>query len=62
MRVDNQKDIKALIDIVEELLNEQRKLIKLVDDLKNEHEELKDEIRIQNFVLNSIPFRTEALN
>lgn len=62
MKVDNVKDMNDLYNIVEELLKEQRKLIKLVDDLRNEHEELKDEIRIQNFVLNSIPFRTEALN
>jgi hypothetical protein len=56
------KGEKDLIQLLEEIIREQKRLIIAVEDLRKEHEELKDEIKIQNFVLNSIPFRTEVLN
>lgn len=58
----SKKSEKDLHQLIKELVREQQQLILAVEDLRREHEELKDEIKIQNFVLNSIPFRTEVLN
>ena len=58
----SKKSEKDLHQLIKDLVRDQQQLILAVEDLRREHEELKDEIKIQNFVLNSIPFRTEVLN
>ncbi|NLL06571.1 MAG: hypothetical protein GX270_12480 [Clostridiaceae bacterium] len=52
-------EIKAMLKI---LIDDNKKLLASLQEIKEEQKKLHEEIRIQNIVLNSLPIRTEIIN
>ena len=62
MKKDNMEsfdEIKAMLKI---LIDDNKKLLASLREIKEEQKKLHEEIRIQNIVLNSLPIRTEIIN
>ncbi len=62
MKKDNMEsfdEIKAMLKI---LIDDNKKLLESLREIKEEQKKLHEEIRIQNIVLNSLPIRTEIIN
>ena len=53
---------ESIQDILNILVREHRELAKKVEELKKQQEMLKNEIKIQNVVLTSIPMKSELIN
>ena len=52
-------EIKAMLKI---LIDDNKKILESLRQIKEEQKKLHEEIRIQNIVLNSLPIRTEIIN
>lgn len=52
-------EIKAMLKI---LIDDNKKILESLREIKEEQKKLHEEIRIQNIVLNSLPIRTEIIN
>ncbi len=62
MKKDNMEsfdEIKAMLKI---LIDDNKKLLASLREIKEEQKKLHEEVRIQNIVLNSLPIRTEIIN
>lgn len=62
MKKDNMEpfdEIKAMLKI---LIDDNKKILGSLSEIKEEQKKLHEEIRIQNIVLNSLPIRTEIIN
>lgn len=52
-------EIRAMLKI---LIDDNKKILESLREIKEEQKKLHEEIRIQNIVLNSLPIRTEIIN
>lgn len=52
-------EIRAMLKI---LIDDNKKIMESLREIKEEQKKLHEEIRIQNIVLNSLPIRTEIIN
>lgn len=52
-------EIKEMLKLV---LDDNKRIIECLNELKEEQKKIQEEIRIQNIVLNSLPIRTEIIN
>ncbi|HOM02389.1 MAG TPA: hypothetical protein PLH43_06140 [Acetivibrio sp.] len=62
MRQEDRLIINEIREMVKVLIEENERLANTISELKEEQKKLQEEIRIQNIVLNSLPFRHEILN
>lgn len=62
MNEESQKLLAEIRDMLKVIADGQEKLMKSVNELREEHRKLQEEIRISNFVLNNIALRGEILN
>jgi hypothetical protein len=56
---DSYVEIKEMLKLV---LEDNKRIIEHLNELKEEQKRIQEEIRIQNIVLNSLPIRTEIIN
>ena len=49
-------------DLLKIVADEQQKLLNDIRELKDEHRKLREEVRLNNFVLNNITARNEIIN
>ena len=56
---DSYGEIKEMLKLV---LDDNKRIIEYLNELKEEQKRIQEEIRIQNIVLNSLPIRTEIIN
>jgi|GEM_PF-1063463 len=49
-------------DMLKGLSQEQQQLIETIQELKEEHEKLKEEVKLNNFVLSNISFKDGLIN
>jgi len=57
--VESFEEIKAMLKII---IDDNKKILESLREIKEEQKKLHEEIRIQNIVLNSLPIRTEIIN
>jgi len=57
--VESFEEIKAMLKII---IDDNKKILESLRQIKEEQKKLHEEIRIQNIVLNSLPIRTEIIN
>ncbi|ABN52521.1 hypothetical protein Cthe_1289 [Acetivibrio thermocellus ATCC 27405] len=62
MRQEDRQAINEIRDMIKVLIEENERLANTINELKEEQKKLQEEIKIQNIVLNSLPFRHEILN
>jgi len=61
MRQEDRQAINEIRDMIKVLIEENERLANTINELKEEQKKLQEEIKIQNIVLNSLPFRHEIL-
>ncbi|HOQ01163.1 MAG TPA: hypothetical protein PK604_10170 [Acetivibrio clariflavus] len=57
--IESFEEIKAMLKII---IDDNKKILESLREIKEEQKKLHEEIRIQNIVLNSLPIRTEIIN
>ncbi len=57
--IESYSDIEDMLKLV---LDNSKKILECLSELKEEQKKLQEEIKIQNIVLNSLPIRTEIIN
>lgn len=57
--IDNYGDLK---DMLKMLLDDNKKILECLNELKEDQKKLHEEIKFQNIVLNSLPIRSEIIN
>jgi cell division septum initiation protein DivIVA len=64
MRMGYDKDalLVEVRDLLKIVADEQQKLLNDIRELKDEHRKLREEVRLNNFVLNNITARSEIIN
>lgn len=62
MKQDTHEVLLEIREMLKVLVNEQQQLMKDIKDLKEEQRKLKEEVRLSNFVLNNISFKSEIIN
>jgi len=56
MRQEDRQAINEIRDMIKVLIEENERLANTINELKEEQKKLQEEIKIQNIVLNSLPF------
>jgi hypothetical protein len=64
MRMGYDKDalLVEVRDLLKVLTEEHQKLLSDIRELKDEHRKLREEVRLNNYVLNNITARSEIIN
>lgn len=62
MKKDNMESFDEIKDMLKILIDDNKKILASLSEIKEEQKKLHEEIRIQNIVLNSLPIRTEIIN
>ncbi len=62
MKKGNIEAYDDLRDMLKLLLDDNKKILECLNELKEEQKKLHEEIKIQNIVLNSLPIRNEIIN
>ncbi|WP_010247491.1 hypothetical protein [Acetivibrio cellulolyticus] len=62
MKKENTESFDEIKGMIKLLLDDSKKILESLNELKEEQKKLQEEIKIQNIVLNSLPIRTEIIN
>lgn len=62
MKKENAESYGEIKEMLKLVLEDNKRIIEHLNELKEEQKRIQEEIRIQNIVLNSLPIRTEIIN
>lgn len=62
MKKENAESYVEIKEMLKLVLEDNKRIIEHLNELKEEQKRIQEEIRIQNIVLNSLPIRTEIIN
>ncbi|AEV68848.1 hypothetical protein [Acetivibrio clariflavus] len=62
MKKDNMESFEEIKTMLKIIIDDNKKILESLREIKEEQKKLHEEIRIQNIVLNSLPIRTEIIN
>ena len=62
MEKDGRESLVEIRDMLKLLVQDSKKMLESLNEIREEQKKLQEEIKIQNIVLNSLPIRTEIIN
>jgi hypothetical protein len=62
MDKDGRESLVEIREMLKLLVQDSKKMLESLNEIRDEQKKLQEEIKIQNIVLNSLPIRTEIIN
>lgn len=62
MDKDGRESLVEIREMLKLLVQDSKKMLESLNEIREEQKKLQEEIKIQNIVLNSLPIRTEIIN